>query len=289
MVSALAVSVAMAQDPPAGDGDQREDAVDRMTDEDGNVVTPDDRAAEAAEDHEGGFGGYCFDDADPAHVLVYMKDTTKISEARAAVNSLYEGDIPITRVTVVQGQYAFDDLLDWYRLLLPAMTTDMISVSSGAVMEGRNRIVIGLTDMSDVPDLRELMEDLNIPEGAVEFEDEKAATMLNGRDSVTAKMASAGGRYRATERTLRPEMHHRVRYPAVRHQGHSRRIPLREREPESRPGRRGRYSPAHQPDLREQQGCRGNNRPRPHEPARMPCVPQVPILRCRVRGIGVQC
>ncbi len=187
MVSALAVSVVMAQDPPAGDGDQREDAVDGMTDEDGNVVTPDDRAAQAAETHEGGFGGYYFDDADSAHVLVYMKDTTKTREARAAVEDLYEGDIALTRFTVVQGQYAFDDLLEWYRLLLPAMTTDMIALSSGAVMEGRNRIVIGLTDMSDVPDVRELMEDLNIPEGAVEFEEEKAATMLNGRDSVTTK------------------------------------------------------------------------------------------------------
>lgn len=189
LMGALAVSAVMAQDsndPPGGNDSIPEKAVQDLLDDNGRIITPDDRLAKIAEDVEGGFGGYYFDDNDASHVYVYMKDTSKTQAARDAADSVPAGDGSISRVTVVQGQYAFDDLLAWYRSLLNAMATDEIDFSSGAVVEAKNRIVIGLPNMNQLDDIHTLMSDLQIPTGAVVFEEEEISS-LAGKDSVTAK------------------------------------------------------------------------------------------------------
>lgn len=74
-------------------------------------------------------------------MYVYVKDTSKTQEAWDAADSVPAGNGGSSRVTVVQGRYAFDDLLAWYRSLLNAMVSDQLYFSSGAVMETKNRIV----------------------------------------------------------------------------------------------------------------------------------------------------
>ena len=189
MGGALLAASVLAQgtdDPPADDGSYREEAIQRDFDEDDKFVSPDDRLAKIADEGEGGFGGYYFDETDKSYVYVFMKDTSNTQAARDAIDTGYRGKRTITRISVVQGQFAFDDLLTWYRLLFDAMATDSIDMSSGAVMESRNRIVFGLPNMSQVPDIRELMGELGILTNAVVFEEEQIST-LTGKDSVTAK------------------------------------------------------------------------------------------------------
>ena len=189
LMGGLLASSVIAQgtnDPPSGDNDYQEEAVRRDFDEDGKRVTPDDRVAKIAQEEEGGFGGYYFAENDPGHVYVFMKDTSKTAAARSAIESAYNGDVSITQISVVQGQYSFNDLLNWYRSLIHAIANDRIPMASGAVMESKNRILIGLPDMSRRSDIRDLMRELDIPSAAVIFEEEQV-NLLTGKDSVTAK------------------------------------------------------------------------------------------------------
>ena len=197
LMGGLLASSVIAQgtnDPPSGDNDYQEEAVRRDFDEDGKRVTPDDRVAKIAQEEEGGFGGYYFAENDPGHVYVFMKDTSKTAAARSAIESAYNGDVSITQISVVQGQYSFNDLLNWYRSLIHAMANDRIPMASGAVMEAKNRILIGLPDMSRRSDIRDLMRELDIPSAAVIFEEEQV-NLLTGKDSVTnAGVLSQSGR-----------------------------------------------------------------------------------------------
>ena len=183
LVTAFAAAAVMAQDgsPPSGDNSPEKAVTDTLDDK-GNIITPDQRLAKIASEVEGGFGGYYLDETDPNHAYVYMKDTSKTRAANDAAESAPTG-ATVTRVTVVQGQYAFNDLLTWHDSLLNAMAGDEIDFSITSVDESQNRIVIGLPDLDHVHDVHELMVDLNIPEGAVIFE-ENEITPLAGRDSV---------------------------------------------------------------------------------------------------------
>ena len=107
-------------------------------------------------------------------------------EAREAFNSVYAGNIEVTRISVVQGTYAFHELLAWYKSLTYAMATDEIDMSSGAVMETKNRIAIGIPNLDRLPNIHNLMEKLSIPVDAVTFHEEQV-NLLGGKDSTRAK------------------------------------------------------------------------------------------------------
>ena len=155
-----------------GGSNYQEEAVKRLLDKDGNIVTTDDRLAKIAREQEGGFGGYYFDEKDPGQAYVFMKDPSKAEAARTAFQLAHSGgQRTITEITPVRGDYAFNDLLTWYKALRRKMAENNTNMSSGAVMEIRNRIVMGLPDMTKVDDIRRLMRDLAIPEGAVVFEE----------------------------------------------------------------------------------------------------------------------
>lgn len=141
-----------------------------MLNEEGKFVTPDERIAKAASENEGGFGGYYFERSDPGHVFVYMLDPTKKAAARTAFAQVYEGSTAVTQVTAVQGNYAFDDLVEWFRLLDQTLIEDGIPPTTGAVMEVKNRIRFGMTNEIAMQQARDVVTRLWIPEGAVIFE-----------------------------------------------------------------------------------------------------------------------
>ncbi len=134
-----------------GDGgvdldDIKEDVVRDLFDENGQMVDTDQRLARIAQEHAGGFGGYYFHSTDKTTVYVYMQDLGETEAARDAFRAAYRGKRQVTRVIPVQGDYAFDALLEWFYALDTAMVQGGIYPKTGAVLEIANRIEFGLSD-----------------------------------------------------------------------------------------------------------------------------------------------
>ena len=170
-----------------GDGDEdpiQEDVVRDLYDESGQIRKPDDRLAKIARAHEGGFGGYFFEGG---VAYVYMLDPTQVEAAESAFREAHEGGRRlVNRVVPIQGQYAFSDLVRWFGLLDNAVAEEGIWIRTSAVMEIQNRVVLGMDDISQADQVRQLMEDLDIPPRAVVLHASKAELLGNG-DNVDAK------------------------------------------------------------------------------------------------------
>ena len=151
----------------------KEQAVRDLFDDRGRMVNPDQRLARIAAEHKGGLGGYYFDETDRSTAYVYMLDPSQTEAAKAAFRAAYRGDRQVDRIVPVQGDYAFNDLLEWFHVLGPAMVENGIHPSTGGVYEIYNRIQFGLEDIGQATDARRIMSDLDIPQGAVVFEKEK--------------------------------------------------------------------------------------------------------------------
>ncbi len=194
LLSGIATTVVMAQradEPPSDtevvDLDEiREEAVRSLFDNNGRMINPKQQLAGVAVDHEGGFGGYYFHDTDKSIVYVYMKDVTKTATAEAAFRAAYSGDHQITQIIPVQGDYSFDQLVEWFNILDRALIASGILPARASIREIENRIVIGLRDRHQIADVRRKMEELGIPEGAVVIR-ENYSTLLADKDSVRAK------------------------------------------------------------------------------------------------------
>ena len=57
----------------------------------------------------------------------------RANAARDAFQAAYKGNRTVTQITPIKGEYAFDDLLTWFRTLDRAMLADGIYPSAGAV------------------------------------------------------------------------------------------------------------------------------------------------------------
>lgn len=158
----------------------QEEVVRALFDDDGNFFGTDQRLAKVATEHEGGFGGYYFDERDKSHVYVFMMDPSKTASAEAAFREAYDGRHTVTRVTPVQGQHPFDQLVAWSPVLDRALIANDIHPTIGAVMEICNRIYRGLWDESQIADARRVLRDLEIPQDAVVFE--QARPVLLGEE-----------------------------------------------------------------------------------------------------------
>ena len=159
--------------PPPPDSDVvdlsqiKEEAVRNLFDSTGKRINPNRQVAKIARDHEGGFGGYYFHETDKSIVYVYMLDVTKTAAAEAAFRAAYSGDRKIAQIIPVQGDYSFDQLVEWYYTLLRAFSESDIDWRTSSVQELDNRIYIGLRDEDQIDDALQVMERLGIPEGAV--------------------------------------------------------------------------------------------------------------------------
>ena len=157
----------------------KEQAVRDLFDDSGRMVTPDQRLARIAAEHKGGFGGYYFDETDRSTAYVYMLDPSQTEAAKAAFRAAYRGDRQVDWIVPVQGDYAFNDLLEWFHVLDTAMVENGIHPSTGGVREISNRIRFGLEDIGQATDARRIMSDLDIPQGAVVFEKGKNKLLAN--------------------------------------------------------------------------------------------------------------
>ena len=147
-----------------------EASVRALFDDQGNFFGPDQRLAQIAKKHEGGFGGYSLHETDKSHVYVYMMDTSKTESAAAAFREAYNGMYTITQITPMQGQFRFDQLVEWFPVLDRALLANDIHPSTGSIMEICNRIRFGLREESLIVDARRVVGDLGIPQEAVVFE-----------------------------------------------------------------------------------------------------------------------
>ena len=157
----------------------KEQAVRDLFDDSGRMVTPDQRLARIAAEHKGGFGGYYFDETDRSTAYVYMLDPSQTEAAKAAFRAAYRGDRQVDRIVPVQGDYAFNDLLEWFHVLGTAMVENGIHPSTGGVYEIHNRIQFGLEDIGQATEARRIMSDLDVPQGAVVFEKDKIKLLAN--------------------------------------------------------------------------------------------------------------
>ena len=149
----------------------QKDVVRDLFDENGRMMDTDQRLARIAREYEVGFRGYYFHDTDKSTVYVYMLDPTQVEAAEGAFRAAYGGKRQVTRVIPVQGDYAFDNLLEWFYALDGALVRQDIHPATSAVLEIANRIQFGLRDMKQAKDARRIMDDLGIPEGAVIFQE----------------------------------------------------------------------------------------------------------------------
>ena len=97
----------------------------------------------------------------------------------AAFRAAYRGNRQVDRILPVPGDYAFNDLLEWFHPLDAAMVKNGILLSTGSVLESSNRIRFGLEDIGQAGDARRIMSDLDIPQGAVVFEQEQIELLAN--------------------------------------------------------------------------------------------------------------
>ena len=196
LFAAVATTIATAQkggETPANPSESPEKVVRDLVDSDGNLFGPDRQLAKIATDHDGGFGGFYFDETDSSIAYVFMTDPTEVAAAKAALRAAYDGSRNITTITPVQGAYAFNDLLAWYTQLDHALVAAGIHPSSGAVLEIKNRIQFGLPDADQFDDARKVMSELEIPPGAVEFVEQDYGVLLDKGDVTEEWRPVVGG------------------------------------------------------------------------------------------------
>ena len=191
IVGTTAVIAQRVDEPPPDfdvvDLDQiKEDVIRDLFDNTGKMMNPDRQLADVARDHEGGFGGYYFHKTDKSIVYVYMLDVTKTAAAEAAFRAAYHGSHEIARIIPVQGDYSFDQLVEWFYILDRALIESGIPPARASVREIENRIRIGLFDADQIDDALQVMERLGIPEGAVVLREDYLRPLAD-KDSVRAK------------------------------------------------------------------------------------------------------
>lgn len=194
LVAAIGTAVVIAQSPDERppntevvDLDQiKEDVVRELFDSAGKMIDPKRQLAKVARDHEGGFGGYYFHETDKSIAYVYMQDLTETTSAEDAFRSAYNGDREITQIIPVQGDYSFDQLVEWYYILDRAFAESDIRTGTGSVRVLENRIRFGLRDAGQIDDALRIIQRLEVPEGAVVLVEDHI-TLLTDEDSVRAK------------------------------------------------------------------------------------------------------
>ncbi len=128
-----------------------------------------------------GFGGmYIQDNRLEVHLLSF-DDYDRIKEA--IIDHFGRSRVPVGDIRVHIGRYDFSRLKRWQQSLHPLFNIDGIVFTD--VNEKINRIVVGVEDLSLIPQVKRELVRLNIPAGAVEFEAAEAVLpMITLREKV---------------------------------------------------------------------------------------------------------
>ena len=185
LVIACGVPANGDSDTPAGTDPSmvKEEAVRSILDSEGKVIDHNSRMASAANDHEGGFGGWYFSE-DKGTVYVFMMDTTKVKAAGEAFRAAYAGQYDSANIEVVEGTYSLDDLVDWTNQLAVALLEAGVPWKSIAVYHANNVISVGFVSADSFETAGQVRERLGIPEGAVLFTERGESRLMDDGEGV---------------------------------------------------------------------------------------------------------
>ena len=164
----------------------KEDAIKELYDSEGRQKNPHRVMQDVVKDVDGGFGGYYFDPANPTTAYVYMKDTTKTTEAANIFRNLFPDNSKYTTIEVVRGAYTVDELTDWFYQAFAAVEAANVTVLSASmnIMENEFQLTVGNT--SALATAWDVIDDLDIPRGAVSLSVGQTSRLADG-DNVQAK------------------------------------------------------------------------------------------------------
>jgi hypothetical protein len=123
------------------------------------------------------FGGM-FVDTD-GKLAIYLLDTTQGAAAEVAIAAVFGRErIPPGGIRVLQGQYSFLQLRDWYDGMGAVLGVSGVTVTD--IDEGRNRLLVGLVHMDKRGLVEQELGKLGIPLEAVVIEETGPIIPLKG-------------------------------------------------------------------------------------------------------------
>ena len=111
-----------------------------------------------------GFGGM-FIEVD-GRLAVYLLDTSPVSAAGSAIETVFGPSLTAGGVRAVQGQYTVSQLKAWTERA-SAVVLDVPGVTMVDVNEAKNRVTIGVEDDSRTHTVKDVLSSLKIPREAV--------------------------------------------------------------------------------------------------------------------------
>lgn len=140
--------------------------------ENGQPLTPRDQL-ELIGKANPGFGGYVIDQDDRSIVTVLMTDIKDMQAAERAAAAALGSQQPISEVRVAQADFLYTDLAEWFRQVNQHVIPEIMDVLTGySIMEDKNRIEIGVVDITAKGKIVQLLQELGIPVRAVEIHEE---------------------------------------------------------------------------------------------------------------------
>jgi hypothetical protein len=129
-------------------------------------ITEDDRLEQIAKENPG-FGGYYRDRDDTSIVYVYMTDVSQRETAERAARAAVEDPESVSEIRIVQGDFEFTDLAEWFRLITKHLLPVVDEINKKSIIPGTNRIEIGVSDLSAQDRVTKVLNEMGIPVDAV--------------------------------------------------------------------------------------------------------------------------
>ena len=150
-----------------------------LASQDPDEGTYDDQLAEIAE-RVPAFCGVWVDEEAGELMICLTDGGESLAAARAEVLELVEEDPEIAELTpvAVRGRYGWLELMGWYYAMTGSDVHSIASISTTDIDEMRNRIVIGIVDIADEPEVRRELEAAGIPAEAVIVEEQALVVAL---------------------------------------------------------------------------------------------------------------
>lgn len=150
--------------------------------EDGRILTPRDQL-EAIGEANPGFGGFVVDPEDGSvTVLMIDPEDREFAEraAEQAVGVVLSENTVIEEVKVERADFPYTDLAQWYRRVQVHVWPEFVGVVvTSGISTSSNRIEIGVTDISVMERIHEILREQGIPLEAVEIKQSGGFSFLS--------------------------------------------------------------------------------------------------------------